>query len=195
MIPLRALCTGACVAAVLSAAGCALSPQVVRIAPAPEIGPGPAASGEAVALEITDRRGTRLVGRRGGVYAETATITTGEDITAPLRDAIERGLRERGFVIYSPAGATPRRLRVAVLEIAYETEGGKALGKVKVRTALSVSARNGNRTFTSRYETRTSKDVLAAPDEPENERLINENLAKSLERLLADPELIGFLSG
>jgi uncharacterized lipoprotein len=176
----------------LLTAGCALSPQRVAIHPQLQVPPGAAqGNGTALALAVDDRRETALVGRRGGVYAETATISTADDVAAPLRQGLAAALAQMGYRVH--AGTAAPRLQVSLIRLDYAVEKNKLTRTVTTTAAIEAVLRIGTKSYTNVYKLGRSRKMLTAPDAGDNEELINETLAAALQRLLEDEELFGHL--
>lgn len=180
----------ACLALLFS--GCALSPQLVNIHPELKASPdGSGAPRAELALEVTDARESKILGRRGGVYSDTATLTTSGDITGPLRESLASALSVRGYTIGSSRSLPV--LRVAVREISYRVQKNRVTQTIETQASVSAEFSAGNRTYNNTYTSTRGREMLTAPTASENERLINDTLAATLQQLLGDEELFGYI--
>lgn len=176
-------------------AGCALSPQIVSVKPALEVGDQRTIGQRArVALNVLDARTSPIIGRRGGVYERTATISTEGDITAAVRGELARALEALDFVVVGPTAPADASLTVQVERIGYTAQGGDFVRGLQTSASVRVDARRGSRTFTGTYAGEQEKDTLTAPDAEENEALINAAISKVLQRLVSDTELLRFMA-
>jgi uncharacterized lipoprotein len=178
--------------AALLVAACALSPQVVQIQPALEPVQNAGSSAPAtITLEVTDMRKDAVVGYRGGVYA-TASISTAEDTTKAVRDALAGALSARGFRILDPGLAGDIGLTVEIAELSYvaRQDGVKRV----IETVAAVRAKSVSRdvTRTGEYRDRRTKEVLKPPAASENAELVNAVLSAALQRVVADPDLLKY---
>ncbi|HTT07527.1 MAG TPA: YajG family lipoprotein [Gammaproteobacteria bacterium] len=173
-------------------AACALSPQTVDIAPSISVNPETIGHERRVALSVIDARVRPVLGTRGGVYGDTATLSPSGDITAGVRKAVAEALVTKGFKI---ADAPPADLsmRIEVNDVGYAGKGAPVVRKVGTAAKVSVIASREGREYTSHAAVTQSKEVLEAPDVAENQTLINTTLSKALEKLLNDPGLMDFL--
>lgn len=174
------------------AAGCALSPQVVDIRP--EIATAPAEdhkTGTTLGLEVTDIRESPILGKRGGVYEETATISTEGDITRPVQESLSETLKSMGYRLVGDDSAQPLKVEIAALEYGVEKE--KVTRSIKTYAAINAVYRKGDRIYRNTYKVTRTKKMLTAPGVEENQTLINETLAAALQQMLRDGELFGLI--
>jgi len=172
---------------------CARSPQVVVLSPSLSGPPGKIAGHRTVELGVRDERSSKVIGSRGGLYAETSTITTENDVTPGLRTLLADKLEQQGYTVVPPGSGGEVKLDVELQKLTYET-GGSVLTEVKVASAIGVTCTKGPETLTSRFETKHREEFAAAPDEAENAELINKVLGRTLDELLGDRELRDFMS-
>jgi len=175
----------------LTAAGCALSPQVVRIHP--EIAAPPAGdTATTLALEVIDGRDGPVLGRRGGVYEKTATISTSGDISAPIRQSIAAALEDMGYHVGDEASAP--RLQVVITTLEYRVEQNKVTRTVTTHAAVNTAVHKSGKSYTSTYEITRNRKMLTAPDSKDNEKLVNETLTAALQQMLRDEELFALIN-
>jgi uncharacterized lipoprotein len=177
----------------LATVSCARSPQVVSISPQLTGPPGTIAGQRTVELSVRDDRSSRVIGSRGGIYAETSTITTEDDITPGLARLIGEQLERQGYVIVPPGSGGEIKLVVEIEELTYAT-GGSVLTEIKLSSSVGVSCTKGSETLTSRYTTNHKEEFASAPDAEENSELVNMVVGKSLDAMLKDAELRDFMS-
>lgn len=191
---MKRLCyTGILVLSVLLTA-CALSPQTVNIRPDIDLSQANAIGQDTkVALQVIDNRSSRVIGSRGGVYADTANISTASDITTPIRGELVAALRKLGYEVVSADQAHKADLRVLVDAIEYRTTGGRVLTDIETAATVRAVARVGNREFTGRYRGTQTKEVLRTPSQQDNDELVNAAISRVLERMLTDRELLEFM--
>ena len=189
------LCALLCAALlVLATSACARSPQVVVLSPTLSGPPGKIAAPTTVELGVRDDRSTRVIGSRGGLYAETSTITTEDDIAPGLRKLLAEKLEQQGYTVVPPGSGGEVTLDVALQKLTYET-GGSVLTEIKVSSSIGVTVRKGADTLTSRFETNHREEFATAPDDAENAELINMVLGRTLDEMLTDQELRAFIAG
>jgi uncharacterized lipoprotein len=191
--PLTGLAGSAFLALALSA--CALSPQTVMISPDLTPPPGQISGTRTVALEIKDDRDSVVIGTRGGLYSDTSTLSTEDDIRPGLGEPLTKALEKQGYNVVGPGDHADMKLTVELRTLTYEADVGTVTGtKIKVGASIGVTVRKGGDTLTSGYETRHTETMATAPDAKENEEVINTVLAKSLDEMLTDRELRSFMS-
>lgn len=175
-------------------AGCALSPQVVSLNPELDMNNFNAVgAGKRVALQVIDNRPGRVVGSRGGIYADTSSISTTADIAAPIRTEFAAALNKLGFNVVTAGDTADAELRLLIDVLEYKTAGGSVIRSIETAAALRTIGKVGNREFTGRYRATRSKDVVKTPGPEENEALINAVISRVLERALEDQALLEFL--
>ena len=182
-----------CLLAVLSA--CALSPQTVTIEPALQVEQAQAiGQGRTLALEVVDSRPNAIIGKRGGVYPETSSISTTGDITPNIWRAVSAVLSDYQFSVVEGDADGSLKMKVVIESIDYVASGGSRVTGVTTSAVVGVVCVNGTREFTGRYRGNTSRDIFITPDTEDNQKLINETLAKVLDRVVSDEKLLEFIS-
>jgi uncharacterized lipoprotein len=174
-------------------AGCALSPQTVPIEPTLAVDEVDVGHGRRMALEAVDSRTDRTLGTRGGIYADSSTISTEAGITDAVRTAMAEALASQGFVVVDPGAEAEMRMRVALEELTYEAFGDPVVRTVEIASKVSSTVVRGSETYTGRAGISKTRNVLTAPAPEDNEAYINDALALSLEKLLADPRYLDFI--
>lgn len=184
---------GAC--ALMALIACALSPQTIMLQPVLQVDANKAiGKGRTIALEVVDIRPSPTIGSRGGVYPETSTITTTGDVTPAIQKALSAVLGDYQFVVVDAGADASLKMKVSIDSIDYVASGAPRVSGIQTTTVVSVVCVNGRREFTGQYKGTSSKNVITPPDTEENQQLINEALAKVLDRVLSDEKLLEFMS-
>lgn len=182
-----------CVLATLP--GCALSPQTITIDPVLQVEQAQAiGQGRTLALEVVDSRPSPIIGKRGGVYPETSSISTTGDITPNIWRAVSAMLSDYQFSVVEGDADGSLKMKVVIESIDYVASGGSRVTGVTTSAVVGVVCVNGTREFTGRYRGNTSRDIFITPDTEDNQKLINETLAKVLDRVVSDEKLLEFIS-
>ena len=174
-------------------AACARSPQTVMLAPTLTGPPGQIPVPRTVELVVVDKRDSLVVGSRGGLYSETATITTEEDVRSGIRDPLMRAFEKQGYTVLPPGSSADVQLTIELEKLSYVTQGSGVLTEIKVSSAIGAIARKGGDTLSSRYETNQTRKMATAPDAAENSQIINQVLAKSIDEMLTDTKMRDFM--
>lgn len=182
------------VAIAIATSSCALSPQAVTVKPELTSPPGEIPSPRTVALDVRDDRDTVVIGTRGGLYSETSTISTQEDIRPNIRQALTKALEKQGFRVVDEGMGGDVALTVTVKEISYAADVGTFGTKINVSASVGVTCRKGGDTLTSGYGTKHEKKLAKAPSAEDNDEVVNMVLTKSLDEMLSDRELRDFMS-
>lgn len=181
---------------VLLMSACALSPQTVNIHPKVDLKDRVVSGNDRlVSLTVSDGRSSRVVGTRGGIYAETSEISTNADISPAIRAELVSGLRKLGFQVVDSGQTAAASLTVVIDTIDYTASGAPLTDSVETSATVRAQAQQGNREFSGRYRGTRTTEVLKAPGVEENEAMINAAISRVLERLLTDPKLLAFLRG
>ncbi len=170
--------------------GCALSPQVVTIAPDIPVDNELPRKSNAISLTVKDIRNDHMLGSRGGVYQDTAVIRTDGDITPVLRQRLAEAFSGLGYRVSDNGDA---ELIVNLARLAYIVHGDRRINEVETTAAIHVTCRNGDFSMNNDYRIVDRKKVLKAPSESANEQMINDTLSATLQRLLVDQALVDCL--
>lgn len=190
----RTLAGGLAVCAVTLLLGaCALSPQTIPVEPSLAVDEVDVGHGRRIALEAVDSRTDKTLGTRGGIYADSSTISTDAGIQEAVRGAMAEALTTQGFNVVDPGAEAEMRMRVALEELTYQAFGDPVVRTVEIGSKVSSTITRGSETYTGRAGITKTRNVLTAPAPEDNEAYINDALAMSLEKLLADPRYLDFI--
>lgn len=177
---------------------CALSPQQITVAPELKPGDGSLGGGRKVVVTVQDEREEPVIGRRGGVYADSSEITVANNLTAAIAEAVRKKLRSMGFSpveAYGIGTAEGMELRLIVDTLKYTHPDEASMGyDVELLSELRAQVSRANETFEGRYRVKKSRHFFNSPSARHNEELVNEVLSETLERAFADPRLLAFLT-
>lgn len=173
---------------------CAHSPQTINIRPDIDVSKANAlGQGTKITLQVVDNRASRVIGSRGGVYADTANISTVSDIATPIRGELVQGLRVLGYEVVGADQASKADLKVLVDAIEYKTTSKRVMTDIETAATVRAVARVGNREFSGRYRGTQTKEVLRTPSSEDNDEMVNAAVSRVLERMLTDQELLEFM--
>lgn len=180
---------------VLTAAGCGLSPQTVVLEPTPQVEPRNIGRNIPVRVSGVDQRGQEAFGTRGGVYRETSLIRPANDVGPALAEPVRKGLQALGFNALNP-GADPVRLEIQLRELSYAPEPGSVVNRVEIKAHVVARAldREGNE-YEGHYRAGNFYEQPFTPTVKQNADRLNDTLTRAVEKLLQDPQLLGFLAG
>lgn len=180
---------------VVLAAGCAYSPQQLIIQPPLTVGGEAFGNGRPVLVSASDQRENRVLGTLGGMYGSSSTIVIANDLETAMTRATNGLLAAQGFVVNS-TDPSAVQLTVVVEDIRYEDMSADKLGKdVKMTAVLRAEAVKGGENFSGRYQTNSQYRSVTTPDQKDNEKRVNDLLAKTLVRMFEDGKLRQFLTG
>jgi uncharacterized lipoprotein len=177
----------------LSLSGCALSPQTVPLQPSLAIDETNIGQGRTIALDAVDHRTDKTVGTRGGVYRDSAIISTGEDVAAALRRSMSDALGAQGFRVLEPGAAADLSMTVGLEKLSYKAYGEPVVRTLEIAAKVSNAVARGDERYSASAGITDTRNVLRAPAPADNEAYINDTLAKALEKLLSDPRYVEFV--
>ncbi|OGT32333.1 MAG: hypothetical protein A2W28_05620 [Gammaproteobacteria bacterium RBG_16_51_14] len=177
-------------------AGCALSPQTVMIDPDFVMDQKFAGKKTAsLGIEVIDSRQGEVVGNRGGVYKSSSHISTKGDITGPIQQRLSRAYGDIGYQVITGGDKADARLQVEIADLKYTAFGENIVRSIETSAEIRFICQKGSKTFTGSYQGSRKQDVIKAPTDDENERLINGALVTVFQKMLEDRELLAFIDG
>jgi uncharacterized lipoprotein len=146
-----------------------------------------------VSVKVVDARPSSEVGLCNPASSFAGKLTTACDPAPAMRQAVERGLKDKGFTPAAASEAVVRSLTVELKELAYKPSQDGVHLAAKAVAVVSVTADNNGQTMTKRYEGETVWKLPAEGVEPEFDKLLSMTVSKALSRMASDYELIHFL--
>lgn len=186
---------GLVVAAGLTLAGCAHSPQNLRPQPRLETNFTAVGQGQPVAVRVADGRSSPVLGTRGGLYPETSSITVqAQDLLPRLQSEAETAVRLLGFTPNANLpGAT--QLTVTLVDLKYQSpKDGSYVTEANISASFRFDVQNSTRRYSGRYGASLNQRFGMAPNEQANTKLVSDVLSDALTRGFKDPT-IGQLLG
>lgn len=177
-------------ALVLTAAlsGCGLSPQYLK--PEPRFTGHIAAigQGQQVTVQVSDARPSAVIGTRGGLYADSSTISVNGSAFIPrLQAETDAAVRMMGFTPM-PTGANNPQLTLKLTELTYKASERNALAKeARLQAVYMLEVRNGSRRYNGRYAATLTQGYAKAPSEQTNTQWVSQVLSEGLQRVFKDP--------
>ena len=167
--------------------------QSVNLKPDIKAPSGNVGKGKAVALRVVDARADRVVGYRNTDGSHGAPITVEGDLAQSVGQPLGRMLSSLGFEPAPYKDGAARSLTVTIRELNYNAQSLTVTRKVTTKCVLTVRATNGPGTWEGNFPVSQERELMMAPDENANARLVNEVLSESLSMMMSDPELVQFL--
>ncbi len=172
---------------------CALSPQVIDVSPTLQVEMSAAQNKiNPITVVVNDSRPSNQLGSRGGVYSDTALLTTNQDMTTEIRAALVGAFESIGFSVSN--NLTPTGLNVSILELSYNNQKKTAVNSVTVRAVVKVECRNQQYSMENEYTITDSQDYIKLPSDKENVNIVNSTLSTALNRMFQDEKLFSCLS-
>ena len=175
--------------------GCGLSPQ--QLYPEPRISGTleRVASGQSVFVTLDDQRSSSVIGHRGGLYAETNTLTVESSTVFPrLQAETEAALRMRGFIPVSER-QSGIEFRFSIADLQYSVmEVRTVASKVGLTAVLTVEVHKAGQIYRGRYTANLDKGFVKPPTDSANNRMISWVMSDALERVFNDGGLMRFMA-
>ncbi|KXE67425.1 YajG family lipoprotein [Pseudomonas aeruginosa] len=177
-------------ASALVLGGCALSPQ--QLDPQPVLkGPLTAVGhGQPVVVKVVDGRPGLSLGTRGGLYADTSTLTVrSEDVVPKLQAQAETAVRLLGYTPSANAYNAPQ-LTLTLAELKYQSpKDGVYVTQADITATFRADVQNSSRRYTGRYGASLNQRFGMAPNQATNSKLVSEVLSDALTRVFKDPTI------
>lgn len=179
--------------AILFAVGCAqLSPQRVDFQSSISDEQLIQTQGKA-SLTVSDNRDDPVIGYRGGVYAQSATIEFNQSVTKVVEEVAINTLGQMGLEVDTIFPDVD--INIAIDRLTYKTENKTAgVKRYTVSAALSIAVQRGNETYQRQYAQTEYQETFGYPSEERNSEILNRVLNSVLERMFSDPETEAFLN-
>lgn len=173
--------------------GCALSPQTVTLQPVLAIDESNVGQGRTVALDAVDHRADKALGTRGGIYRDSATISTVDDVAAALRRSMADALGAQGFRVLEAGAPADFGMTVGLEGLSYRAYGDPVVRTVEIAAKVSNVITRADQRYAASAGVTDTRNVLRAPAPEDNEAYLDDTLAKALEKLLNDPRYLEFV--
>ena len=173
----------------LAITGCALSPQTVTIMPDIKVAnANNDQQQKTIQIGVNDARTNKVIGTRGGIYADTSAITADADITQSVRNSLTAAYRVLGYNVLN-SGADVQII-VDITDLKYNATGETTIRAVETAAALKATCQSGAYVVTNEYRITDKADVLKPPTVGENQDYINGTLSSTLQRLVNDASIL-----
>lgn len=180
----------------LAITGCALSPQVIVINPDLYVEKSSVATKPTIVrLDVVDGRSSEFIGKRGGIYKETSDISTDPNMKASLERNLASALNSQGYMVARKNETSDAALTVRINKIEYTINKAKVLYTAETKVEIQAVCRKGSREFTGGYSAIRKKDFVKVPSMGQNETIVNEAMAATLQAMLNDKDLFSFIDG
>jgi len=175
-------------------AGCAQTPQTIRLAPdAPNEMAVNYGQGRDVALRVVDNRLDKSqLGELRNRNEEPAPLRTKQDLSYVVKLAAGQVLKAYGFNPTPWSEDAERRLTISIDSL-HHTVGAAIPRDVNTTVKLSSTAVYGNKSLKLQAEQNSSDEITHRPSPDENAQFIDKAITQALGRLYSD-DLARFLA-
>ncbi len=172
---------------------CALSPQVISLNPEISVSEGNEQQfSKAINIMVNDTRDSSVLGSRGGIYSDTALLTTADNMTSNLKNILENAFSSLGYNVFGNSGSNI--LTVNIDELSYNADRQTAVTKVVTSASVGVSCQNPQQTMNNTYRITDTKDFITTPTARQNRDAINSTLTTAMNRMFDDETLLSCLN-
>jgi uncharacterized lipoprotein len=178
---------------ILSLSACAFSPQQITIKPSAVLDSESYGMGRGLSVVVEDRRASKVLGSRGGVYKETSVVTIANSLTDAIGKATRASLAAQGFDVVN-AASDAAEFKVVVETLGFDIPAQSLVSVVKLQAVLQVEASSHGEVYKGRYQTQSEHKLMGRPSTETNEEMINQLLTDTLARMFEDQKLRAFLS-
>ncbi|MCY1219748.1 putative lipoprotein [compost metagenome] len=178
----------------LTLVGCALSPQ--QLSPQPKLTGQltPYGQGQPVVVRVADGRPSPVLGTRGGIYADTSSISVqSQDILPRLQAEAEAAVRLLGFTP-SPNAYNAPQLTLTLADLKYQSPKETYVTEANISASFRVDVQNSSRRYSGKYGASLNQRFGTAPNEQTNTKLVSDVLSDALTRAFKDPTIGQVLS-
>lgn len=176
----------------LTLSGCAISPQSIILNPSVTVDQQNIGQGRSINLNVVDKRPTKALGTRGGIYSRTALVTIAGGPEEPIRQELAGVFSGYGFNVINAANAD-LDLTIEIETLGYTMVGDQFPKVIKSNILLKAICTKTDSEFSSRYAANKEEEVLTTPTANQNERTINALVSKALSALVKDQRLLNFI--
>ncbi len=168
---------------ILLLSGCSsLGPQSVVIDPTLDI-QAEAARDRRVTVIIQDRRPLEIIGSRDSANPDNSLIRLSRPLSSSLLSSARLALQELGYTPVSRGGDVS--LTLFIEELSYKP----SLDTI-IKVSIIARAENLYQLRESRFNTEQRHHTLRPPSKDMNQRIINDALAETLNRLFNDQKIL-----
>ena len=177
----------------LLSVACAHSPQQVTIEPVLSMEGDAYGNNRPLNVSVDDRRESKTIGSRGGLYSETSVITIKNDLSQSVLAAAKGKLAVQGFDV-NTTNAEATNMVVVIKDISFEPINSTIGNVIEVQVIFLAELSSGEENFSSTYTSKSKRNTVMAPDEEDNSELVTGLVSRTMDRMFADPKLQAFLS-
>lgn len=174
--------------------GCAYSPYQVVLRPDLKVSdPVNIFSAKSVSIVVSDQRDRLILGSRGGVYGETASIVLADSFSAAIRDSLGAAITQQGGSVVA-VGDVDIGLTVIIQKLLYTPSKRSFPQDVKIESILLSEVAVGGAVYKGRYVSVESRKFVSPPGEGHLSEIVNFAVEKTLLRILEDQRMHAFVA-
>lgn len=186
----------------LALAACGHKTQEVEFKPQVTTQASNVGASRTVSLSVVDERPDITLGYRQGTLGRTAgIIRTQQDLPEIVRQAVADGLSRMQFRVVPVGQTADASLKVELRQLEYLgsstmlTEGALARSALKAIAVRRPGAAGSAYLYERLYRAESEFQSLLPPTADDNRQLLNQILSTTIQQMLGDAELTGFLGG
>lgn len=175
--------------------GCALSPQSIDLHVKKPYQVSAQGQQKQLSLSVLDDREDKVLGSRGGTYAESAMITLNNDIEQVTAQAFSFSLQQAGFKL-TDSEPNASKLVVSIKDFEYQVSKTGIFEKtVKISIIVQAQIINALGESTQVLDSWSQWQRFTLPNNETNQEYVIEVFNDVLKKLIEDPDLNRQLQG
>lgn len=190
----RILLATVAVALGMSAQGCSLKTQYLRIDPEVKVKEAQIGNGKEIGLRISDARSDKKLGEVGDPDRKMVDVRVDEDPSPAIYERVKQALTAQGFSVHPYSETMDRTLDIKIRKLELQSLKKPLTFDTELRAEVAAHATNSMQYYDRQFNVRTRKDGAAPPFEKDSTLLVNAAVSQALEDLLADEELLAMLA-
>ena len=190
----RILLATAAIALSISAQGCSLKPQYLRIDPEVRVKDSQIGNSRVIGLRISDARTEKKLGEVGDPDRKMVDVRVDEDPSPAIFERVKQALARLGFSVQPYGETMDRTLDIQIRKLELQSVKKPLTFDTELRAEVAAHAVNSKEYYDRQFNVRTRKDGAAPPFEKDSTQLVNTAVSQALEDLLADEQLLAMLA-
>lgn len=190
----RILLTAAAIVLGVSAQGCSLKPQSLRIDPEVKVKETRIGDGKLVGLRVSDARPEKRLGEVGDPDRKMVEVSVDQDPGPAVYERVKQALTKMGFSVEPYGESMDRTLDIKIRKLELQSVKKPLTFDTELRAEVAAHATNSAAFYDRQFNVRTRKDGAAPPYEGDSTQLVNTAMSQALEDLLADEQLLSMLA-
>ncbi|MBL0319207.1 MAG: hypothetical protein IPP74_07960 [Alphaproteobacteria bacterium] len=149
--------------------------------------------GQKIGVSVSDDRPNKKVGDYGPNESLRADVTV-EDLTAPLLDVVNQGLKSKGFDPVPTSFSHNKTLHIRIVSLQLNSSTARMDSSLDLQATVSAEATNGNANMSKVFHAEEKSQAQLLSEKKRNHIQADSILSDALTKVLEDHELATFLA-